>query len=174
MLDLGTGSGAVALAIGSERRDCAVLGSDDSAAALTLAARNGRQLRLRNVHWLRADWCRALAPGCWDVITSNPPYLAHDDRHLADDGLRMEPRHALVAGDGGLAALRVLAATAPPALAPGGWLLLEHGSAQGTAVRAELRGAGLAQVQTQRDLSGAERVTAARAPVAPSARPPHG
>ena len=171
-LDLGCGVGAVALALGVERPDAWVLGSDDSAPALALAVRNGRRMGLRNVHWLRACWCRALAPGRWHLIASNPPYLAAGDACLADDGLRREPRHALVSGADGMDALRTLAATAPAALAPGGWLLLEHGADQGAALRAALRGQGLAEISTHRDLSGAERVSVARHP--PDRKRAHG
>lgn len=162
--DLGTGSGAIALAIARERPLAEVLAVDRSAAALRVAAANRAALGLRNVALLRADWTAALAGGGFDLVASNPPYLADDDPHLGRDGLEREPREALVAGADGLDDLRRIVADAPRLLRPGGWLLLEHGHEQGAAVRALLNERGFVAVETTRDYAGRERVGSARWP----------
>jgi len=162
VLDLGTGSGAIGLAIATERPDATVDLVDASAAALAIAERNRARLGLANARLLEGDWFGAVHGRRYDLVVANPPYLAADDPHLASAELGHEPRAALVAGPGGLEALAAIAAGAPAHLAAGGHLALEHGTAQGAAVRALLGAAGLASVATRRDLAGHERATAGR------------
>lgn len=162
--DLGTGSGAVALALGAERRALSILATDRSAAALAVARANAKRLRIANVRFCVADWCEALAEGRFEAIVSNPPYVRTNDPHLKEGDLRFEPPGALVAGPDGLDALRAIAAGAHARLVPGGWLLLEHGHDQGRAVRALLGEHGYRDVRTYTDLSGRERVTEGRRP----------
>lgn len=156
--DLGTGSGAIALALAAERPGWRILATDRSAAALAVAQQNARELGLTGVVFRQGDWCAALDGGAWDLIVSNPPYLAEDDPHLAGD-LRFEPRQALVAAEAGLADLRTLAQQARTRLRRGASLLLEHGWQQGAAVRELLMEAGYLAVSTHRDLAGHERVS---------------
>ena len=160
--DIGTGAGPVALAVARERPLARVLGSDRSRAAIAVARANAERLGAGNVSFIVADACAALAPGLWSVIVSNPPYVAENDPHLAIDDTRFEPPEALVSGPRGLDMLETLARDAPSRLAPGGWLVLEHGHDQGPAVRARLAGAGLGAVETLRDLAGNERATLGR------------
>ena len=160
--DVGTGAGPVALAVAHERPRSRVLGSDRSRAAVAVARANARRLGAGNVSFIVADACAALAPGRWSVIVSNPPYVAGNDPRLAAGDVRFEPPEALVSGPQGLDMLETLAREAPPRLARGGWLALEHGDDQGPAVRALLDGAGLGAVETVRDLAGNERVTLGR------------
>lgn len=163
VLDLGTGSGAIALVIASERPRCAVAAVDASPAALDVARANGRRLGL-GVEFLLGDWYAPVAGRRFGLIVANPPYIAGDDPHLDQGDLRFEPRSALVAPDAGLADLRRIADGAPAQLAPGGWLLLEHGHEQGGAVRALLVERGFTTVATRRDLGGQERITGGRWP----------
>ena len=165
LVDLGTGSGALALALKSERPAWRITATDRSAAALGVAARNAAQLGL-DVECLPGDWYAPLAGRRFDVIVSNPPYVAPDDPCLAGDGLRHEPRTALAAADAGLADLAVIVAGAAAHLLPGGWLLLEHGADQGEAVRALLTQAGFTAVETHTDLAGHPRVTLGQTPCA--------
>lgn len=157
VLELGTGSGAVALAVAAERPDAAVAATDVSPAALAVAARNAARLGLPNLRFLAGDWYAPLGGARFDAIASNPPYVAEGDPALA--ALAHEPRGALAAGPDGLAALAAVVAGAGAHLAPGGCLLLEHGAGQGPAVRRLLGSAGFADVRTHRDLAGLERVT---------------
>lgn len=157
--DLGTGSGAIALALKHARPTALVCAVERSPAALAVAHANGQRLGLP-VQWLQGDWFVPLAGRRFDLIVSNPPYIDGADAHLA--ALHAEPIAALTPGPDGLAALRVLARDAPPHLQSGGWLVLEHGHDQGAAVRSLLQAAGLERVQTRRDLGGQERCTAGR------------
>jgi release factor glutamine methyltransferase len=157
VLDLGTGSGAIALAIAHERPDAEVTATDTSRAALAVAAANARRLGIGNLRVLEGSWFEPVAGRRFEVIASNPPYVAAGDAALA--ALAHEPRAALAAGAGGLEALTAIARAARVHLQPGGRLILEHGTQQGAAVRALLEGAGLAAVGTRRDLAGHERVT---------------
>lgn len=159
--DLGTGSGAIALAISHHCPRAHVIGTDRCDAALAVAAGNGRQLGL-SVDWLPGDWLGALPGTPVDLLVSNPPYLAGDDPHLP--ALRHEPRRALVASEQGLADLRRIATAAPAHLRPGGWLLLEHGADQADSVAALLRDAGFAAVAHRHDLAGHRRCTGGRLP----------
>jgi release factor glutamine methyltransferase len=164
VLELGTGSGAIAAALASERQNWRITASDASGAALALAERNFTRLGLANVRPLHGDWYAALPAGeRFDLILSNPPYVTEDDPHLKQGDLLWEPRNALVAGADGLDAIRLIGAKAPEHLIPGGWLLIEHGWDQGPAVRTVLRGAGLRQVTSKRDLAGLERVSLGQA-----------
>jgi release factor glutamine methyltransferase len=157
LADLGTGSGAIALAIAQERPDARVIATDQSADALMQARHNARRLGLERVEFRAGDWLAPLAGERFDLIASNPPYVAEGDPHLA--ALRYEPRRALTAGADGLSDLRRIAEASRAHLKPGGALLLEHGAEQGSAVRELLRQFGYAQVETRRDLNGQERAT---------------
>jgi release factor glutamine methyltransferase len=162
-LDLGTGSGAIALAVKSERPQARVTAADASKEALAVASANARRLAL-DVRCIESDWFRALMGECFDIVLSNPPYIAGDDVHLAQGDLRFEPRGALVAEEQGLADLRCIIAEAPKHLEAGGWLLLEHGYEQGAAVRHLLTQSGFIDVATRRDLGGQERTSGGRLP----------
>ncbi|HLM53765.1 MAG TPA: peptide chain release factor N(5)-glutamine methyltransferase [Pseudoxanthomonas sp.] len=163
--DLGTGSGAIALAIAAERPHAQVLATDASAAALEVARANATVHRLGNVSFGRGSWLQPLQGRSFDLIASNPPYIADHDPHLAQGDLRFEPAAALSSGVDGLAAIREIVAGAPPHLVGGGWLLLEHGWEQGAAVAGLMRDAGLVEIATQRDLEQRERVTLGRRPL---------
>ena len=165
--DLGTGSGAIAIALAVERPAWRIVASDNSPAALAIARGNGERLAPGRIEWLPngADgWFAPLAGRRLDAIASNPPYIAADDAVLEGDSLRFEPRGALTPGGDGFAALDTLINGAPDHLAPGGWLLLEHGATQGSAVRAALVARGFTSVTSHRDLAGHERVSEAQWP----------
>jgi release factor glutamine methyltransferase len=155
--DLGTGSGAIALALASERPDWQVLATDVSEAALGIARANARALALERVQFRRGSWLAPLGADRFDLIVSNPPYVAADDPALA--ALQHEPRLALTPGNDALVALREIIHGAPARLLPGGWLLLEHGATQGAAVRRELALAGMRYIRSHPDLAGLERAT---------------
>jgi len=163
--DLGTGSGAIALAIASERPLAAVVATDVAKATLAVAVSNARANGVGNVWFRRGDWCQALGRDRFDLVASNPPYIADGDPHLARGDLRHEPARALSSGGDGLDAIRAIVAAAPAHLVRGGWLLLEHGLEQGAAVRALLEQAGFVQVETARDLEQRDRVTLGRLPL---------
>jgi release factor glutamine methyltransferase len=158
VLDVGTGSGAIALAIAAERPHAQVAATDLSAEALRWAETNARDLALR-VQFLAGDLYEPVLGRRFDIIVSNPPYVAPDDPNLAPDVRQFEPAIALFAGDDGLTLLRRLIADAPQYLKPGGRLILEHGWRQGAAVRALLEERGFSHVRSHADLSGHERVT---------------
>ena len=164
VLDLGCGSGAVALAIACERPLVSVLGVDVSAAAIELAQRNAARLAIANASFVESDWFADVAPERFALIVANPPYVADDDPHLRAGDLRFEPRAALAAGHDGLDAIRAIVAAAPPHLAPGARLALEHGYDHAGAVRALLAAAGFEAVASFRDLAGIERITCGRWP----------
>ena len=162
--DLGTGSGAIALAVASERPAAVVVATDVAKATLAVAVRNAQALAVGNVWFRRGDWCGALGHDRFDLIASNPPYIATGDRHLDEGDLRHEPPRALSSGVDGLDAIRAIAAAAPGHLVPGGGRLREHGLDQGPAVRALLEPAGFVAVETARDLEDRDRVTLGRLP----------
>lgn len=157
--DLGTGSGAIALALASERPDWVIHAVDVSAPALELARRNAKRHSAAHVFFFEGHWFAPLPLERYSLIVSNPPYLAEDDPHLARDDLRFEPREALVAGDDGMADFSAIIGGASRRLHSGGWLMLEHGNRQGEQVRKLLRAAGFSEVDTRRDLAGHERVS---------------
>ena len=158
LLDLGTGSGAIAIALSRELPTWQVTGVDNQADSLTLAKRNAASFNAP-IRFVLSDWFSQLDDQ-WNIILGNPPYIAPDDPHLP--GLQAEPRHALVADEEGLADIRHIAQTAPSFLQPGGWLMLEHGYDQGAQVRALFVGNGFEDVASIMDLGGHERVTRGR------------
>jgi release factor glutamine methyltransferase len=159
VLDLGSGSGAVALAIAHARPCAFVTAIDVSTRALSLARRNAQQLSIANVEFVESDWFSSLPLERFALIVANPPYVARDDPHLAEGDLRFEPERALVSGHDGLDATRAIVARAPSFLAPGARIALEHGLDQASAVRALLGEAGFLEVASARDLAGIERVS---------------
>jgi len=159
--DLGTGSGAVALAIAAERPACEVHATELSTAALAVARANAERLLPGRVAFHRGSWCEPLE-GRFHLIVSNPPYVERSDPHLSRGDCRFEPRAALTPGDDGLAAIRAIAQQAAGVLEPGGWLAFEHGFDQGAATRALLGKLGYEKVETRNDLAGVERVTSGR------------
>lgn len=166
LLDLGTGTGAIALAFASERPGWSVCGVDIRPEAVALARRNAERLGIANATFLESDWFAALedhdAGERFDLIVSNPPYIAADDPHLVRGDVRFEPHSALVAADGGLADLCHLVREAGRHLLPGGWLLLEHGFEQAESVRAVLEASGYVEVASRVDLGGNPRVSLGR------------
>lgn len=164
VLDLGTGSGAVALALAVERPSCAVVATDSSAGALAVARRNAVALGLERVRLTASDWFSAIDETPFDVIVSNPPYIADHEWPHTDAALSFEPREALAAGPEGLDALRIIVASAPAHLRHGGWLLVEHGAGQGRAVAGLMAAAGFDSIATSSDLAGLPRVTEGRRP----------
>ncbi len=162
--DLGTGSGAVALAIAHTRPDARVIAADRSTAALAVAAANAHALDLAQVNFVQADWLAPFAPQVFDLIVSNPPYVAAGDVHLGQGDLRFEPRAALAAGADGLDAIHCLIGGAVECLKSGGTLILEHGAEQQAAVGALLAEQGYAAIETHRDLAGLPRAACAIRP----------
>ncbi len=162
--DLGTGSGAIALALASERPQWRIVATDRSEAALALAQQNAVNLGLSNVEFHCGDWCHALPEGQYDLIASNPPYIPADDPHLQSGDLRFEPRQALVADANGLGDLAAIAEQARRHLKPGAWLLLEHGYNQDASVRDLLSRHRYQDIESLKDLAGQPRLTLARNP----------
>ena len=159
VLDLGSGSGAIALSIVHARPDAEVTVVDASIEALAVARENARRLNIVNTRFVQSDWFARLAGERFDLIVSNPPYIADGDAHLAQGDLRYEPRSALASGADGLDDLRRIIGGANAHLTAGGWLLLEHGYDQAAAVRDLLLSAGLDGVFSAKDLAGIERVS---------------
>ncbi|WP_314404300.1 peptide chain release factor N(5)-glutamine methyltransferase [Stenotrophomonas rhizophila] len=157
--DLGTGSGAIALALASERPQADVTATDLSAAALDMARGNAARNGLARVRFVQGAWFAPLQGMRFDLIASNPPYIASNDPHLQQGDLRHEPATALASGIDGLDDIRLIVADAGAHLLPGGWLLIEHGWDQGAAIRALFEHAGFEQVHTERDLEQRDRVT---------------
>ncbi|WP_257388682.1 peptide chain release factor N(5)-glutamine methyltransferase, partial [Tahibacter caeni] len=157
--DLGTGSGAIALAIAAERPRVRVVATDANAAALAVARGNAHKNGISNVEFAEGSWFAAVPGRRFDLIASNPPYIATGDEHLRQGDLRFEPPGALASGADGLDDIRRIVAGAGAHLRDGGWLLLEHGYDQGPAVRALLQAAGFLETATWQDLAGHDRVS---------------
>jgi len=171
VLDLGTGSGAIAFALARECPRVQIVATDVSEAALRIADANARRLGLYTVSLIRADWYDGLEQNTFDMIVSNPPYIAAGDRHLGRGDLRFEPMASLTPGGNGLSALSTIVAGAPQWLTPGGWLIVEHGYDQQDDVRALFESAGFVDLESTRDLAGIPRVYAGRIPdAAPRAK----
>jgi release factor glutamine methyltransferase len=162
--DLGTGSGAIALAIASERPKTRIVATDISAEALTVANANARQLKISNVVFRQGNWCKPLANQQFALIVCNPPYLADADPHLRRGGLHFEPHLALLAGRDDLHAIRTIIPQAIVHLQPGGWLLLEHGYNQGEKVSALLRENAFTEIIQHQDNAHINRVSIGRLP----------
>lgn len=161
ILDMGTGSGAIAIAIAHSRPDAAVTALDASEAALAVARRNAERHRV-NIRFLHSDWYSALTGEQFDIIVSNPPYIVQADPHLSRGDLRFEPADALTDHADGLSALHTITDGAARHLAAGGWLLMEHGYDQASAVREMVAAQGFHEVQSWKDLAGIERVSGGR------------
>ena len=164
VLDLGTGSGCIAISIALARPAARVSALDRAESALAIARENAALLKARNVTFLSGNWFDAVTHQRFDVIVANPPYVAENDAHLAQGDPRFEPASALTAGIDGLADIRVIVAGARAHLVPGGWMLFEHGYDQAKYCRELLMHAGFIDVQSWRDLAGIERVSGGRAP----------
>ncbi|WP_434360828.1 peptide chain release factor N(5)-glutamine methyltransferase [Parasalinivibrio latis] len=165
VLDLGTGTGAIALAIASECPHIQVTGVDRMEGAVSLASENGTQLGIKNARFLLSHWFDALtecAP--FDMIVSNPPYIDAEDPHLSQGDVRFEPSSALVAAENGLADIRHICQHAQRHLVDGGWLMFEHGCDQGAAVRQIFSDTGYSDIKTETDYAGLDRVTLGRCP----------
>lgn len=163
--DLGTGSGAISLALAGDRPSWMLYGTDNSSEALSIASKNARINKYSNVAFLLGDWCLALGNIRPNMIVTNPPYIPKDDPHLKQGDIRFEPLSALISGKDGLDAIRHIIKESKAYLLPGGWLLIEHGFNQGEGVRQLLKAHGYHQVSTAKDLSGHDRVTLATRPI---------
>ena len=162
--ELGTGSGAIALALARERPEWRILAVERCADALAVARANQLRLRCHNAQLIRADWGAALAERRFDLLVANPPYVDVDDAQLRQAPLSCEPRGALAADAGGMGALRQLVSELPSRLASGGWLMLEHAPWQAAELRCSLRAQGCLAVATLRDLAGLERLSMGHSP----------
>ena len=162
--DLGTGSGAIALALAVERPQARIVATDQSSAALAVARRNAQRLNITHVEFRQGDWCAPLAGERFELIVANPPYVAATDCRWQAGKLRFEPPAALISGEEGLDALQIIIAAAPDCLRSSGWLLLEHGYDQGEAVPALLRERGFVQVSDYQDAAGLSRSSCGRWP----------
>lgn len=162
VLDLGAGSGAIALAIAHERPQAEVLACDASAAALAVAQENARALGISNASFVQSNWFAALGTQRFTLIVSNPPYIAAGDPHLAQGDVRFEPVSALISGMDGLDDIRHIITQSSSHLLQGGWLLLEHGYDQAARVRRLLQEAGFGDVFSACDIAGIERASGGR------------
>lgn len=161
ILDLGTGTGAIALALATERPDLHITATDESSAALAVARQNMLDNKVTNITFVQSDWFRNLYSLQVSLIVSNPPYIREDDHHLQDLGLQYEPLNALVSGVDGLDDIRTIIEHSPQHLIPNGHVVLEHGFDQGEAVRELFRNLGYSDIQTVQDYAGNDRVTSA-------------
>jgi release factor glutamine methyltransferase len=157
--DLGTGSGAIAIAIATEKRNWQITATDQSIAALNIATQNAESYHTNNITFLQGDWCAALQEKDYDLIISNPPYIAPTDPHLLANELRHEPIAALAAEQHGFKELFLIAEQAKDFLKPNGTLMMEHGFEQGAQLRAKLKELGYQNIATEKDLNGLERTT---------------
>jgi len=162
--DLGTGSGAIAIALAKERKPWTLCALDHSLTCTRVAQRNARRLGVNNISFVTASWCDALADVSFHAIVSNPPYVADQDPHLRQGDVRFEPGSALASGSDGLDDIRKLVADAPRILKAGGWILLEHGFNQSETIRNLLNTKDFINIETLRDLAGLERVSYAQKP----------
>ncbi len=162
ILDLGTGTGAIALAIAKHRPQAHITAVDTSENALKISQENAQNLHISNVQFILSNWFDALKNQRFDVIVSNPPYIEANDMHLMQGDLRFEPISALASGEDGLDAIRAIISQAPQHLNPHGWLMLEHGYNQASKVAALLEQAGFSDISNAKDLSGIDRVTIGR------------
>lgn len=158
ILDLGTGTGAIALALASERPDCSVVGVDIKADAVALSRHNAEKLAINNVHFLQSCWFESVS-GRFTLIVSNPPYIDANDPHLNEGDVRYEPHSALVASAQGMADLAEIIRQSPAYLEAGGWLMLEHGWQQANTVQKHLKEVGFSAVMTHKDYGNNDRVT---------------
>lgn len=159
IIDLGTGSGIIAITIAAERPNTRLTAVDRSLEALQVARQNAGRHHIQNIQFHQSDWFRQVPAQRFQLVISNPPYISEHDWHLQHGDVRFEPQSALIAGDQGLSDIKAIAETAKNWLVAGGWLLIEHGYDQETAVQAIFTASGYQQVQTERDLSGQPRVT---------------
>lgn len=165
ILDLGTGTGAIALAIASNRTEAQVTAVDASQAALNIAVENAKNLNISNIHFMLSDWFAALNHDKFDVIVSNPPYIEQNDAHLTQGDLRFEPMSALASGADGLDDIRQIIDDCLVYLKPQGWLMLEHGYQQALQVADLMAQIGLTHIETIKDLGGNDRVTIGKNPL---------
>jgi len=159
ILDLGTGTGAVALAIAKNRNNCEVTAVDQSTDALSVTLENAQSLKLNNLRLIESNWFSELQGEGFDLIVSNPPYIAQDDEHLKQGDLRFEPISALASGVDGLDDIRKIVQDAPDYLKTNGWLMLEHGFDQAESVATLLKARGFNQIAHAKDIAGRLRVT---------------
>ena len=164
LVDVGTGSGAIALALASERKNWNIVATDTSWRALQVAKENRDAHHLTGVRFLEARWLSPFKHASLDIVVSNPPYIAPNDSHLAEGDVRFEPRSALISDDNGLNDIRHLVGQGMETLKPGGWLLLEHGWYQGNVVQSILQQAGYVERELLQDLAGHDRVSLGRKP----------
>lgn len=160
--DLGTGSGAIALAIARERPQCMITATDASQEAIEIAQHNAEQQKISNVNFRQGNWCEALNDETYQMIVSNPPYIESSDEHLAIGDVRFEPQQALESGKDGLDAIRMITQQAHSHLEPGGWLIMEHGYTQRENVLNILQQQGYVNLQAYDDLSGTPRICMGR------------
>jgi release factor glutamine methyltransferase len=164
VIDLGTGTGAIALALASEKPQWNILAVDSNAQACELAEKNRQKHQCDNITVQCSDWFSAIDERSVDIIVSNPPYIDETDPHLTEGDVRFEPRSALTAGNNGLADIDIIAAQSRPYLLPNGWLLIEHGYQQAPAVLAILQQYHYQQCRTMHDMAGHPRITLGQAP----------
>ncbi len=162
--DLGTGSGAIAIAIARERPQCKITATDQSMSAIDIARKNANMLGSENISFVVGSWGRPFSKGHFNMLVSNPPYIRADDPHLKQGDLLSEPEQALVSGPDGLKDIRQIVVDAQSLLVPGGWLLLEHGYDQATEIADFMRRASFTELFTRQDFGGNDRVTGGRWP----------
>ncbi len=159
IVDLGTGSGAIAIALARELPACQVLAVDLSGDALAVARANSERLHVSNIQFKLSSWCEGLEPANYDLVVSNPPYVAVDDMHLQQAGLRYEPGLALIASGNGLGHIKAIAEQSRGVLRRNGWLLVEHGYQQGVDVKEIFSGLGYRNIAGKQDLAGRDRIS---------------